>query len=225
MRSEVQGYVFLVGQGLSDRRPERNLSGLSNFTFPRKWFDHEGYPFSGKVAITRYSREQLGWEGIFAEAMAPFSRQGLVPVRVIAEHRGLSRVSGTAGEMPAEVTGRIMFHAQERPDYPVVDDWVATAVLDRGERAVIHRILPRAGVLARKHAGRKIEGQAIAANIGIISIVIGLDRSFNLNRVERYLAIASGSGALPIVTCPRTTLLSTGRKTQQRCAAGRTTQG
>jgi len=30
----VQGYVFLVGQCLNDRGPERNLSGLSNFIFP-----------------------------------------------------------------------------------------------------------------------------------------------------------------------------------------------
>ena len=156
--------------------------------------------------MTRYSLEQLGWKSIFAEAMAPLQGQGLIPARVIAEYRGLYRVSGTAGEMPAEVTGRIMFHAEERLDYPVVGDWVAAAVLDQGKRAVIHHILPRGSVLARKHAGRKIEGQAIAANIDIIFIVIGLDRNFNLNRVERYLAVASGSGAQPIVVLSKSDL-------------------
>jgi ribosome biogenesis GTPase len=156
--------------------------------------------------MTRYSLEQLGWNGFFTEAMAPLSRQGLVPARVIAEHRGLYRVSGTAGEMPAEVTGRLMFRAQERLDYPAVGDWVAAAVLDQGERAVIHHILPRTSVLARKHAGSKIEGQAIAANIAIIFILIGLDRNFNLNRLERYLAVASGSGARPIVVLSKSDL-------------------
>jgi ribosome biogenesis GTPase len=156
--------------------------------------------------MIRYFLEQLGWNGIFAEAMAPFYGQGLVPARVIAEHRGLYRVAGEAGEMAAEVTGRIMFAAQERLDYPVVGDWVAAAVLDQGERAVIHHILPRATVLARKHAGRKIEGQAIAANIDVIFIVIGLDRNFNLNRVERYLAAASGSGARPVVVLSKSDL-------------------
>jgi ribosome biogenesis GTPase / thiamine phosphate phosphatase len=158
--------------------------------------------------MTRYSLEQLGWKSIFAEAMAPLYGQGLVPARVIAEHRGLYRVSGTAGEMPAEVTGRLMFHAEERLDYPVVGDWVAAAVLDQGGRAVIHRILPRATVLARKHAGRKIEGQPIAANIDIIFLVIGLDRNFNLNRAERYLAVASGSGARPIVVLSKSDLVA-----------------
>jgi ribosome biogenesis GTPase len=99
-----------------------------------------------------------------------------------------------------------MFQAEGRLDYPVVGDWVATAVLDRGEQAVIHHILPRVSVLARKHAGRKIEGQAIAANIDIIFIVIGLDRNYNLNRVERYLAVASGSGARPIVVLSKSDL-------------------
>jgi ribosome biogenesis GTPase len=112
--------------------------------------------------------------------------------------------------MPAEVTGRLKFHAEDRLDYPVVGDWIAATVLDRGERAEIHRILPRASVLARKHAGRKIEGQAIAANIDIIFIVIGLDRNFKLNRVERYLAAASGSGARPIVVLSKSDLAADG---------------
>jgi len=161
---------------------------------------------SYNMGMIRFSLEQLGWKGIFTEAMAPFYGQGLVPARVIAEHRGLYRVSGTAGEMPAEVTGRLMFVAKERLDYPVVGDWVAAAVSGMGERAVIHHILPRASILARKHAGRAIEGQAIAANIDFIFIVIGLDHNFNLNRVERYLAVVSGSGARPIVVLSKSDL-------------------
>lgn len=152
------------------------------------------------------SLEQLGWNGAFAEALAAFHKQGLVPARVIAEHRGQYRIACTAGEMPAEVTGRMMFLAEERLDYPVVGDWVAVALFSQGELAVIHHILPRATVLARKHAGRKSEGQAIAANIDLIFIVIGLDRNYNLNRVERYLAVASGSGALPIVVLSKSDL-------------------
>jgi ribosome biogenesis GTPase len=175
--------------------------------------------------MKRYSLEQLGWNGFFAEAMASFHEQGVVPARVIAEHRGLYRVSGMAGEMPAEVTGRIMYHAEERLDYPVVGDWVAAAVLDQGERAVIHHILPRASVLARKHAGRRIEGQAIAANIDIIFIVIGLDRNFNLNRVERYLAVASGSGARPIVVLSKSDLAADpeGKAAEVRSRTGNAT--
>ena len=158
--------------------------------------------------MDRHSLEQLGWNAGFAEAMATFSHEGVVPARVIAEHRGLYRVAGSSGEMPAEVTGRMMFLAGERLDYPVVGDWVAVSVLDQGARAVIHAVLPRRTVLARKHAGKKLEGQAIAANIDIIFIVIGLDHNFNLNRVERYLAVAAGSGANPVVLLSKSDLAS-----------------
>lgn len=159
------------------------------------------------LPMKRYALEQLGWSRSFDEAMAPFLDQGFVPVRVIAEHRGGYRVAGASGEMPAEVTGRLMFLAEERLDYPVVGDWVAASLVDRGEQAVIHQVLPRATVLARKHAGRKIEGQAIAANIDVIFIVVGLDGNYRLSRVERYLAAASGSGARPVVLLSKSDLV------------------
>ncbi|NTW68189.1 MAG: ribosome small subunit-dependent GTPase A, partial [Nitrospirae bacterium] len=139
--------------------------------------------------------------------MAPFRQEGLVPARVIAEHRGMYRVAASRGEMPAEVTGRLMFHADERLDYPVVGDWVAAAVLDQGGLAVIHAVLPRTSVLARKSAGRKLEGQAIAANVDIIFVVIGLDHDFNLNRLERYLAVAAGTTARPVVLLSKSDLV------------------
>ena len=154
----------------------------------------------------RASLVQLGWNGSFEQAMGPLRQEGLVPVRVIAEHRGQYRVAGPGGEMPAEVTGRMMYHAEERMDYPVVGDWAAAAVLDNGALSVIRTILPRRSVLARKSAGRKLEGQAIAANVDIIFVVIGLDHNFNLNRLERYLAAAAGTGARPVVLLSKSDL-------------------
>jgi ribosome biogenesis GTPase len=153
------------------------------------------------------SLEQLGWRSSFEQAMAPFRQEGLVPARAIAEHRGMYRVATDQGEMPAEVTGRLMFHAEERMDYPVVGDWVAAAILDQGGLAVIHAILPRASVLARKSAGRKLEGQAIAANVDIVFVVIGLDHDFNLNRLERYLAVAAGTNSRPVVLLSKSDLV------------------
>lgn len=165
--------------------------------------------------------EQLGWRASFEQAMAPFQQEGLVPARVIAEHRGIYRVAANEGEMPAEVTGRLMYHAEDRLDYPVVGDWVAAEVLDQGGLAVIHAVLPRASVLARKSAGRKFEGQAIAANVDIIFVVLGLDHNFNLNRLERYLAAAAGTGARPLVLLSKSDLVPD-PEASIRSAAGRT---
>ncbi len=155
--------------------------------------------------MTTFSLEQLGWDRYLKEGLASV-RQDLVPARIIAEYRGQYRVAGEAGEMPAEVTGRMMFLAEERLDYPVVGDWVGAQVFDNGGQAVIHSILPRKSLLARKFSGKKTEGQAIASNIDIIFIVVGLDNNFNLNRAERYLAAAAGSRAEPVVLLSKSDL-------------------
>lgn len=160
-----------------------------------------------RISMINHSLIQLGWDSFFEKALADSGPQpDLAPARVIAEHRGQYRVAGPAGEMPAEVTGRMMFLAEDRLDYPVVGDWVTTQIFDNAQQAVIHGILPRKSLLARKSAGKKIEGQAIAANIDIIFIVIGLDNNFNLNRVERYLAVAAASRAEPIILLSKSDL-------------------
>lgn len=168
----------------------------------------------------RISLGQLGWREAFERSMAPYRREGLVPARVIAEYRGVYRVATARGEMPAEVTGRLMHRAGDRLDFPAVGDWAAAAVFDRGELAVIHAVLPRTSVLARKSAGRKLEGQAIAANVDIIFVVIGLDGNFNLNRMERYLAASSGTGARPVVLLSKSDLVPD-PEAVARTAAGR----
>lgn len=160
-----------------------------------------------ETANTPITLEQLGWNRTFELSMDPYRKDGLVPVRVIAEHRDVYRVAAAGGEMPAEVTGRMMHLAEDRLDFPVVGDWAAAAVFDQGGLAVIHAVLPRTSVLARKAAGRKLEGQAIAANVDIIFAVTGLDGNYNLNRVERYIAAAAGTGSRPVVLLSKSDLV------------------
>jgi len=50
------------------------------------------------------------------------------------------------------------------------------------------------------------EEQVIAANVDVAVIVIGMDRDFNLRRIERYLALVQGSGANPVIVLNKTDL-------------------
>ena len=52
-----------------------------------------------------------------------------------------------------------------------------------------------------KTAGERTEEQIVSANIDTVFIVSGLDggRNFNLRRIERYLTLAWGSGAVPVI--------------------------
>lgn len=75
-----------------------------------------------------------------------------------------------------------------------VGDWV---LFDDTLRIV--RILKRWSLLQRKAAGTKVDSQLIAANIDSVFIVCSLNDDFNLNRIERYLAIANEAQVEPIV--------------------------
>jgi ribosome biogenesis GTPase / thiamine phosphate phosphatase len=65
--------------------------------------------------------------------------------------------------------------------------------------AAIEAVLPRRSRFSRKSAGDLTEEQVIAANIDVVFLVSGLDRDFNLRRIERYLVTAWDGGAQPVV--------------------------
>ena len=78
-------------------------------------------------------------------------------------------------------------------------DWVALQPPKGGDRGLIEAVLPRTSVFSRKVAGREREEQIVAANIDIVFLVAGLDGEFNARRLERYLAMAWESGAMPMI--------------------------
>ncbi|MCZ2151909.1 MAG: ribosome small subunit-dependent GTPase A [Bryobacterales bacterium] len=81
-----------------------------------------------------------------------------------------------------------------RGEAPVTGDWVG---LDADH--VIRCVLPRRSKVSRKKAGRVFEEQVLAANVDVLFLVTGLDRDFNVRRLERYLMTAQESGVPPVV--------------------------
>lgn len=141
----------------------------------------------------------VGWNPRRAEEFAPHARKGLIPARVSHEHTHIYRVLTATGEMLARVAGRLRHRASARTDYPAVGDWVAVEPDRHGGEARIHAILPRISRFSRRAAGDVTEEQIVAANIDMVFLVAGLDRDFNVRRLERYLVVASESGASPVI--------------------------
>lgn len=127
----------------------------------------------------------------------PSEHDGFFPARVTEQQKDLYHVVSPTGFHPARVTGKFQFAARTPMDFPAVGDWVL--VEHSQEYAMIHRLLPRKGVLERKTAGSKSDGQIIASNLDQIFICMSMNENFNLRRLERYLAIAWSSGAIPCV--------------------------
>lgn len=150
--------------------------------------------------------EDLGYSDFFESNRKKLGLGDFAVARVVAEHRGAYKVINTDGEYFAQITGKQIFNALSREDYPAVGDWVAISKADK-DRAVIHSVLPRKTIIKRKHSGKN-EVQVIATNIDVALVVESVDRDFNLNRFERYFALANDGGVRPAIILNKTDLIS-----------------
>ncbi len=126
--------------------------------------------------------------------------------RIIAQYRGLYKVSTDEGEKLFEISGKMRHEAQMRDEYPAVGDFVMVDNDREDEHGIIHAVLPRKSMFARKAAGSGNQGQTIAANIDTVFLCMSLNKNYNLSRLERYLAVAWDSGATPVIVLTKTDL-------------------
>lgn len=156
--------------------------------------------------------EDLGYNIFFESNRHKLGLDKFSVARVIFESRGAYKIKNTNEEYFAKITGKQMFEASGREDYPAVGDWVAIKELGNGQ-AVIQSILPRKTLIKRSHGDKsrtngKKETQIIATNIDVAFIVESVDRDYNLNRFERYFAIVRGGGVTPAIVLNKTDLIS-----------------
>lgn len=152
--------------------------------------------------------DSIGLDDWFRKQADPERTAAGELARVVAVHRESYTISNGQAEIPAEVTGRLMFTAESPLDYPAVGDWVYVQLFDDATRAIIDGVLPRKTVLKRKTPGKKIEFQLIAGNIDTGLIVQSLDRNFNIRRLERYLVMIHDTRIQPLVLLSKSDLLS-----------------
>ena len=148
--------------------------------------------------------EGLGYSQYFEQKRKELGLEGFPVARVITEFKEAYRVKNANKEYLAKITGKQMFEASGREDYPAVGDWVAIEAVDN-DHAVIRGLLPRLTVIKRKYGDRT---QIIATNIDIAFVVESVDRDYNLNRFERYFAIAESGGVKPAIILNKIDLLS-----------------
>jgi len=142
--------------------------------------------------------EAFGWSERRQGGFAGHAAEGLVPGRVVGEHRSHFQVVTDAIELSAEVTGRLRKAAAQRSDLPGVGDFVALRLAMGDGPATIETVLPRTSALVRKASGEP-RPQLLAANVDVLFIVTSPDGDFNLPRLERYLALVRDSGAAPVI--------------------------
>ncbi|UCD95450.1 MAG: ribosome small subunit-dependent GTPase A [Candidatus Zixiibacteriota bacterium] len=141
----------------------------------------------------------LGWNNFFNLSFQQYNQSGCVPARIARQDRQAYFAYCEAGDLIAELSGKMRYEAADRSELPTVGDWVAINAQSTGGRGTIQAVLPRKSCFSRKVAGFTTEEQALAANVDTVFLVTDLDSDFNLRRSERYLTVAWDSGAVPVV--------------------------
>ena len=141
---------------------------------------------------------QMGWTSHFQSQMANFSKDGAIPARVVGVRKNSFRASNGSREWLATLAGKLKHNAGGM--HPVTGDWVLMT------DAVITSVLVRKNALSRGASGYRNKQdaqpqkqQVIAANLDTVFIVSGLDRDFNLRRIERYLTLVYNCGLNPVI--------------------------
>jgi ribosome biogenesis GTPase len=148
----------------------------------------------------------LGWDSFFEAHFEEYKEKGFRPARVALEHKNSLRLYSEFGEIAAEISGKLRYEATSREDLPAVGDWVAINYLESEKKATVGAVLQRKSKFVRKAAGDMTGLQILASNIETVFLVSGLDREFNLRRLERYLALAWDSGGAPVIILNKTDL-------------------
>ncbi len=142
----------------------------------------------------------LGWNAEFAATYEPWqSKADVRPGRVAIEFNQIFRIYVEDGELDAITAGRLKHRARNRAELPAVGDWVAVRKRPEEDRGIIMAVLPRRSAFTRRAAGDVTGEQVVAANVDVVFVVMGLDRDYNVRRLERYLVMARESGASPVV--------------------------
>ena len=150
----------------------------------------------------------LGFDQWFDEYAHQFQQEGCSFARISAVDRGSYLIKNESGEVPAELTGKLLYQVESAMDLPCVGDWVTAYYYNDGTAAIIHRVFPRKTFLRRKSAGENVDYQMIAANIDTAFIVQSCHFDFNPHRLERYLVMAADGHVEPIVVLTKTDLIS-----------------
>lgn len=127
--------------------------------------------------------------------------------RVTAVHKERYLIEREKGKANAEITGNLRYSAESSLNFPAVGDWVKVVQMDE-KNAIILEVFPRKNTLKRKASGKASELQMIASNIDAAFVCMSIDQNFNLNRLDRYLAICSEEGIESIVLLTKSDLVS-----------------
>ncbi len=137
-----------------------------------------------------------GWTDDREAAFAQHAAEGRRPGRVARVDHGRCEIvvaDGPDGVRPVRAEPPWRADPLERI---CTGDWVA---LDGADPPAVIDLLTRTSAIVRTVAGTRSEGQVLAANMDAVLIAVPVIGDWKPARLERFLALAWASGAVPVV--------------------------
>ena len=148
--------------------------------------------------------DELGWDPAWAYYVEELGDPNLVPGRLAAVDRGRVVALTESGAVAAEWRFPVAVTGETEAVVPAVGDW--GMIRPTPSPGTLAAVLPRRTLLARGKAEGARTIQPLAANVDVVMVVTGLDRDFNLRRIERFLALARSGSARAIVVLSKSDL-------------------
>ena len=124
-------------------------------------------------------------------------------LRVVEVHRETVQLHDGERQHAARLLPRLHRALADEGDAIAVGDWVLAAADAHGGLWATERMPPLSALARRDGEGRR---HAVVSNVDTALLVMGLDGDFNPRRLERFLAIVSGSGVWPAVVLSKADL-------------------
>jgi len=135
-----------------------------------------------------------GWDDVWESEFVPYAAQGLLPGRVVRVDRAMCDLFTADGIVRVDSS---LVTPKDPMRVVCTGDWVA--VDPDGDPRFVRTLLPRRTAFVRSTSSKRSEGQVLAANLDHVVICVSLAIEFDLGRLERFLALAWESGAVPFV--------------------------
>ncbi len=117
-------------------------------------------------------------------------------MRVAAVHRETVEVHDGTVQRSARCAARLTRELIDVGTALAVGDWVLCTEDEHHQWWVTTRVPPLNQIVRRDADGSR---HTVVSNVDTALLVMGLDQDFNLQRLERYLALVGSSGVLPVV--------------------------
>lgn len=181
--------AFYRRNGWREETKASDESGLTRVFFAKSLGDKKVTPLS---ALGLSSEEEA--------THAARLERGTTMARVTGVRKNLFSVHDGTSQSLVPAAGKVYARADEGGLFPATGDWVIL----NGQR--ITSVVPRKNALSRGASGNRgaqetsaTRSQIIASNLDWVFIVCGLDRDFNLRRIERYLTLVYNCGCTPVI--------------------------